>query len=123
MEWSVDQTRHPPAIRGAASSVQGFLPSEAFEEHFDELIRELVSLESIDPELALRTCERALEIAGAEVGDIRTARSVLGQPIVVSILRVYRQGDAGRRERCLDVIDRLSEIDAYGLAEALNGER
>ncbi|MCO4275931.1 ATP-binding protein [Pseudarthrobacter sp. HLT3-5] len=103
--------------------VQGFLTSEAFEEHFDELIRELESVESIDPELALRACERALEIAGAEVGNIRTARSVLAKPIVVSILRVYRQGDAGRRERCLDVVDRLSEIDAYGLTEALNGER
>ena len=106
-----------------ARLVEGFLSSKAFDEHFDELIRELESVESIDAELALRACERSLEIAGSEVGDIRTARSTLGKPILVTVLHVYRQGDGGRRERCLDVIDRLSEIDAYGLAEALNGER
>lgn len=103
--------------------VQGFLSSEAFEAHFDELIRELESVETIEAELALRACERALEIAGAEVGDIGTSLSTLAQPILVSVLRVYRQGDAERRERCLDVIDRLSEVNAHGLAEMLDAER
>jgi hypothetical protein len=106
-----------------ATLVQGFLPSKAFDERFDELIRELQSVESIDGELALQVCERAIAAAAAEVGDIRTARSMLAQPVMVTLLRVYRHGDTGQRERCLDVIDRLSEFNAHGLAEALNEER
>jgi hypothetical protein len=42
---------------------------------------------------------------------------------MVSLLRVYRQGDDHQRQRCLDVIDRLSEFNAYGLADALAGVR
>jgi hypothetical protein len=114
------ETQNPATI---ATLVRGFLPSKAFEEQFDELVGELESVESLDAELALQACERAVELAGAEVGDMRTARSTLAQPVMVSVLRAYRQGDAGQRKRCLDVIDRLSEVNAYGLAEALNGER
>jgi hypothetical protein len=106
-----------------ATLAQGFLPSKAFEEHFDELIRDLQTVESIDGELALQVCERAIALAGAEIGDIRTARSMIGQPVMVTLLRMYRQGDDSQRQRCLDVIDRLSEFNAYGLVEALNEVR
>lgn len=106
-----------------AALTQGFLPSKAFEEHFDELIEDLQSVESIDGELALKVCERAITLAGAAIGDIRTARSMIGQPVMVSLLRVYRQGDDSQRQRCLNVIDRLSEFNAYGLLEALNEVR
>ncbi len=101
----------------------GFLPSQAFDEHFEYLIRELESVELADPELALQVCERAVSAAGPDVGDIRTARSMLAQPVMVSLLRVYRQGDAMQRERCLDVIDRLSESNAHGLSVALSDQR
>lgn len=106
-----------------ATLVQGFLPSKAFPEHFDELIHSLQSVESIDGELALQACERAIAIVGAEISDFRTARSTMGQPIMVAILRVYRQGDNSQRQRCLDVIDRLSELNAYGVVQALNEVR
>jgi len=39
------------------------------------------------------------------------------------VLRLYRQGDAHVRRRCLDVIDALSESGAYGLEQALAQER
>ncbi len=47
----------------------------------------------------------------------------MSQPIMVTLLRVYRQGDDGQRQRCLDVIDRHSEFNAYGLVAALNEVR
>lgn len=106
-----------------ASLVHGFLPSKAFEEHFDELVREMESVESVDNELALRVCERAVGLAGSQLGDVRTARIGMGQHVMVSLLRIYRQGDDDQRQRCLDVIDRLSELNAYGLADALDGVR
>ena len=73
--------------------------------------------------LALRVCERAVGLAGSQLGDVRTARIAMGRPVMVTLLRVYRQGDDGQRQRCLDVIDRLSEFNAYGLADALDGVR
>jgi hypothetical protein len=106
-----------------ATLTRGFLPSQAFEENFDDLIENLESVESIDGALALEVCERAITVAGAEFGDIRTARSMHGQPVMVTLLRVYREGDNSQRQRCLDVIDHLSEFDAYGLADALNEMR
>ncbi len=81
------------------------------------------SIDSIDADLAIQACERALEVAGAEVGDIRTAHSMLAQPILVTILRVYRQGDGEQRERFLHVIDHLSEVNDYGLEEVCKVER
>ena len=110
-------------VEAIETLVRGFLPSQAFVEHFDDLIDDLESVELLDRELALQVCERAVQLAGAEVGDIRTSRSMLAQPVMVSLLRVYREGDVAQRQRCLNVIDRLSEFNAYGLAEVLDQER
>jgi hypothetical protein len=55
--------------------------------------------------------------------DIRTARSLAGRSLVVVVLRLYRQGHADLRARCLDLIDRLTELNAYGVADVLDAER
>ncbi len=39
------------------------------------------------------------------------------------ILRLYRQGDAETRRSCLDLIDDLANLNAYGLSDALKEER
>ena len=74
-------------------------------------------------ELGKRACERAVDFAGQELGDIRTARSVISNKIIDVILRLYRQADGPMRVRCLDLIDRLTVSGAYGLGEALARER
>lgn len=43
--------------------------------------------------------------------------------IVTVVLRLYRQGDAAMRDRCLNVVDKLADVGAYGLPEALQHER
>jgi len=48
---------------------------------------------------------------------------MLGQPIMVVGLRVYRQGTEAQRKKCLDIIDRLSELNAYWVSEALGDAR
>jgi hypothetical protein len=103
--------------------VEAFLASVAFEEHFQVLVNDLDEIHALDAELALRACEQAVEAAGGELGDIRTAPSMLGQPIMRLVLSVYRQGGDEQRIRCLDIIDRLSERNAYGAREALEDER
>lgn len=54
---------------------------------------------------------------------MRLAHSTLGQPVMRVVMAVYRQGDIAVRARCLDVIDRLSERDAYGWRELIEDER
>ena len=43
--------------------------------------------------------------------------------LISIVLRLYRQGDATTRLRCLDVIDQLSESRAYDLDQKLNEVR
>lgn len=107
----------------AESLVESFLASPAFSESYDRLVGGLPDLPQIRSELALRVCERAVELAGAEVGDIRTARATMGQPVMRIVMAAYRQADAAVRERCLDVIDRLSERNAYGWHDLIEDER
>lgn len=40
--------------------------------------------------------------------------------ILSVLLRLYRQGDNAIRQRCLDVIDQISELGAFGLNEKLD---
>jgi hypothetical protein len=107
----------------AKSLVETFLASTAFNESYEQLVEGLPDLTQVGPDLALRVCERAVELAGAELGDIRTAHSTMGQPVMRVVMAVYRQGDIAVRARCLDVIDRLSERDAYGWRELIEDER
>ena len=60
---------------------------------------------------------------GLDNSSIRTARAGLGQDIVTIVLRLYRQGDEATRSACLDVVDRLMDAGAHGVAEALADER
>lgn len=103
--------------------IESFLASDAFKEAFDRLVDDLPDLTQVEPELALQVCERAVGLAGPELGDVRTARSTMGQPVMRVVMAVYRRGNASVRARCLDVIDRLSERDAYGWRDLIEDER
>jgi hypothetical protein len=39
--------------------------------------------------------------------------------VVAVVLRLYRQGDQTTRSACLDLIDCMSDVDAYSLSDAL----
>ena len=75
------------------------------------------------PSSTLPACERAVEQTGTDLGDLRTARPAASRNIVAVVLRLYRQGNLAPRSRCLDLLDRMSDLGAYGLAEALDHER
>ncbi|MDQ3273687.1 MAG: NB-ARC domain-containing protein [Actinomycetota bacterium] len=103
--------------------VASFTASAAYEAHFDDLFRALGDSTRLLPETSITACERAVEIAGRELGDIRTRHAVTSDDIIAVVLRLYRLGDTSMRVRCLDIIDRLSEAGAYGLEEAIVAER
>lgn len=61
--------------------------------------------------------------------DVRSAasrgmrRATVGSDLIAVVLRLYRQGDAHARARCLDVIDRLTDLNVYGIDNALADQR
>lgn len=75
------------------------------------------------PAAALEVCSMATGLAGAEALDIRTSSAALTRDALTLVLRLYRAGDECTRSGCLDVVDRLIEIGAYGLTDALAAER
>lgn len=107
----------------ADNLVEGVLASRAA----DDALPAVVDVLESSPRPLLRStvevCEMAARAVGREGADIRTARAALARATVSLTLRQYRAGDESVRSRCLDVIDRLSEVGAYGLDRALEDER
>ena len=103
--------------------IEAFVRSASFPEHMDHLFDALGDLGTRLPKSTLDACQRAVELSGTGLGDIRTARAGLGQDIVTIVLRLYRQGDDATRSACLDVVDRLMDAGAHGVADALADER
>jgi hypothetical protein len=103
--------------------IEQFTRSAAFAAHLDDLIDALADLSSRLPGGTLKACELAVDIAGRDLGDLRTARAAVSRDLITVVLRLYRQGDGQVRAQCLDLIDRLTELNAYGVVEALAEER
>jgi hypothetical protein len=128
-----------PKTRGAATSairtiadidrttvdtlVAGFTKSIAFHEVCDDLFFALERSTRLLPEATMAACQRAVEIGGQKLADVRSHRVAPSRDIASIVLRLYRQGDATTRDRCIDVIDELSRVGAYGLEVALAVER
>ena len=63
-----------------------------------------------------------ISITKRDLGDVTTVHYGMGRDLIAIVLRLYRQGDKTLRVRCLDLIDRLTELNAYD-AQALDNER
>jgi hypothetical protein len=107
----------------AETLIRAFLESRSFAEHFDDLIDALDHMTATLPDIAIEVCERAVDAAGTDMGDIRTARALTGPRVTTIVLRLYRQSEPTLRSRCLDLVDRLTEIGAHGVTDALAEER
>lgn len=103
--------------------INRFADSAAFAEHMDHLIDALEGLGTKLPPSTLRVSAMAVEAAGPELGDVRSARALVGEDLIAVTLRLYRQGDEPTRAGCLDIIDRLTEVNAYDVDRALIHER
>jgi hypothetical protein len=99
--------------------IGGFIQSAAFDQNMDGLIDALGAFGTRLPASALEVCERAVDRSGRELGDMQTPRSLIGRDLITVVLRLYRQGGPDARRRCLDIIDRLTELNVYGVNDAL----
>ena len=113
--WHAMQQLDEIAVSDLDPLIDAFMSSAAFPEQMRSLIDALEQLPSALPANSITVCERAVEIAGE---GIATASS-----LIAVVLRLYRQGDADLRSRCLDIVDRLTEFSVYDLEPALNDER
>ncbi len=105
------------------SFIEAFMSSVAFSDNCDHLVDSLKGLTTLLPTTTITACERTLDVVADDLGDVTTARSLVARDLIAIVLRLYRQGDPYLRSRCLDLIDRLTETNAYGLADALDTER
>ncbi|MFC9250032.1 hypothetical protein [Amycolatopsis thailandensis] len=103
--------------------VAAYTCSQAFPDTYGELFHALEGSNKLLPSTTIDACERAVEHAGGDLGDLSKASAATSRDIVTVVLRLYRQGDEPMRERCLDVIDQLADVGAYGLPEAIQHER
>ncbi|MET8037769.1 hypothetical protein [Streptomyces sp. NPDC005345] len=103
--------------------IRAFLDSNAFPDHLEHLVFALHEHTGPLPTLAVEACERIVQHAGRDLGDIRTHRAADGHYLISVVLRLYRQSPQSQRIRCLDIIDRLAQVGAYSLNSALEYER
>jgi len=110
-------------VDDAEQLLQAFLGTLAFDEHFDDAVGALDRRQGRLPDSALLLCERAVRSGGSALGDIRLSRAATADHVASVVLRLYRQGDARTREQCLNIIDELVSVGAYGIDQKLDDTR
>lgn len=105
-----------------AGLIEAFVQSQAFVDGYDSLIRALERTTSKLPGAALLAFNRFIETVGYEAGDIRTSASADAHIVSNLVIRFYAQtaGDPEQQARCLDLLDRMTQLGALGLDKALD---
>jgi hypothetical protein len=108
-------------IEECTSLIEAFVESLAFADSHAELIRALEKSTARLPDITVRLCERFVEVVGRKYSDIRTSVLLDAQTITKLLLQTYSQTrERQLQSRCLDLIDRLSQMETYGLRQALD---
>jgi hypothetical protein len=99
--------------------VEAFVASPAFETDCHDLIYALEKTTAKLPDVTCLVCEKFID-SYSSVADIRTRSAAKADEVSELLIRVYSQSqDRALRSRCLDLVDRLTQIGAYGLDKAL----
>ena len=127
------------SVREAAATVAPNLRGESLDAHRELLTAFIASRASKDPtqflltlehapapdhDLTLQVAHRIVDMHGGELGDIRTGAAGDARYLTELLLRSYSLvDDPHLRAEFLDVIDRLLEVGAYGIADAIDEAR
>jgi hypothetical protein len=96
-----------------------FIESKAFIIHHEWLF---LAFEKniILPDIVVKACEKFFEITKEDAGDISTAAAGSVKTISTLILNIYNQcNNDDLKKRCLNLIDFMLKIDAYGFGDVL----
>ena len=103
--------------------LDALVKSKAFSVGKELLFIELRELPGELPNSTITACERAIDLAGALVGDISTAEAGLGTHLSDVVVRLYKESGDELKIRCLDIIDKLVEFNAFDIQKRLDQER
>jgi len=100
--------------------IEAFVHSKAFPANHFYLMHALENTVAKLPDITCLVCERFLDVVGLEAADTRTHSAVEAHTLSQLLLRIYSQSkNAAIQTRCLDLIDRMIQMEIYGLKEAL----
>ena len=112
-----------PTTADQEALLDAYLGSRAFPVQLDHIIRKVKEITTTLPSNTIDICEQAISVTGTDLGDVTTVHYGMGRDLTAIVLRLYRQGGSTLRGRCLDVIDQLTELNAYDVSGALGYER
>jgi hypothetical protein len=101
--------------------VEAFVDSPAFTTNHYNLIRGLEETTAKLPdEVTYRVCDRFLDAVESDATNTRSRSFIDAEKVSTLLLQVYSQSkNQAFQSRCLDLIDRMAQMEAYGLDQAL----
>ena len=87
-----------------------FICSPSFESRHNPLIDALEKTTADIPDIVLMACDRVFDLAGDDTSDIITATAAK-----LTVRAYSRTSDPSLRSHCLNIIDRMALLRAYGL--------
>jgi hypothetical protein len=109
---SADQSQH---------LVERFLDSRSFDEHSGVLLTAVTEDSQLLPTRIMEACDRF--VISVENASLPRTPDYQVELVAEISLRLYHQGDDATRKACLDLIDRLTAVQAWGIDRALRDER
>lgn len=108
------------SARAHSALIAAFVASPAFERHHDDLFHALDRTTARLTDLTVAACDRFVALVGADAGDIRTKGAASSYMVSRLLVRTYGQlGTPEERTACLDVMEGMMRLGAYGLDEAI----
>ncbi len=103
-----------------AELANAFVISEAFVHEYRSLFQALEKTSTRLPDITYTAAERFFDIVGSEAADGRTDGAAESHTVTKLIVRTYAQSTSSEvRGRCLDLIDRVTRLKAFGLDNAI----
>ena len=103
-------------LRDYVSLAESYIDSPAFDAEHNPLFYALEESTANVPGVILKACDRVFELTGAELSDMSTGVAGTSGSMVKLVTRVYsRATDPAVKSHCLDIIDRMTVLAAYGL--------
>jgi hypothetical protein len=100
---------------------EAFATSKAMVDDAGPALHALSESNSLLPDTALAVCERFAQIHGNAASDISTSAAGDALDVEKIVLRIYMHSEQFHlRSRCLDLLDRMVEIGAYGIERHLD---
>jgi hypothetical protein len=102
------------------SLVEAFVDSLAFTTDPEDLIHALEKTTAKLPDITYRVCNRFLNDLSSDDAEVRDHRIFRADRVSKLLVQLYSQTkDQALQSLCLDLIDLMSQMEVYGLTEAL----